>query len=317
MHSKQIVQAISDYQTIIIHRHVRPDPDAYGSQAGLKEIIKQTFPEKNVYIVGEEDPSLHFLTRMDVVDDDTYEGALVIVCDTANAERISDHRYNKGDKLIKIDHHPNVDPYGDFIWVDTKASSTSEMIYDFYLQTKADGLHMNDRAARFLYGGIVGDTGRFLFPSTTEKTFRFAAELVGYKFDRTELYGGIYNIKDNIARLRGYILQHFTLSASGMCSIKLTKNILDKYHIQPMESGQLIGVLGEIEGIVAWVFFIEETDLIRVRIRSKGPVINKIAVKYDGGGHPLAAGASVYSWEETEQVIEDLEKACATYNETN
>ena len=55
-------------------------------------------------------------------------------------ERICDKRYSLGDKLIKIDHHPNEDPYGDLLWVDTNASSCSEMIYEFYLFGKDTGL---------------------------------------------------------------------------------------------------------------------------------------------------------------------------------
>ncbi|WP_164668383.1 DHH family phosphoesterase [Virgibacillus doumboii] len=315
MNIEKIINTIKNYDTIIIHRHVRPDPDAYGSQAGLKELIVETFPHKNVKIVGEADPSLEFLAKMEEIDDELYQEALVIVCDTANAARICDQRYNLGKKLIKIDHHPNVDEYGDLMWVDTTSSSTSEMIYDLYLYGKNDGWKLNDEAARLLYAGIVGDTGRFLFPSTSKKTFQHAAELVTYNFDRSSLYDGIYNIQDNIARMRGYILQNFKLLPSGMSTIKLTKDIMEKFNVNPTDTGQLVGVLGDIEGIKAWVFFIEETDLIRVRLRSKGPVINEIAAKYDGGGHPMAAGASVKSWEETENVIKDLQEACLAYDE--
>lgn len=310
---EKIIQTIKEYDTIIIHRHVRPDPDALGSQAGLKEIIKQSFPHKKVFAVGEEDPSLHFLVRMDQISDHVYEKALVIVCDTANAARICDTRYELGEKIIKIDHHPNVDQYGDLRWVDTTASSTSEIIYTFYLQAIKEGFQMNNTAARLIYAGIVGDTGRFLFSNTTKKTFQYAAELVTYDFDRSHLYTNLYSVKDNIARLKGYILQCFELSPSGMSSIKLTKAILDEYRIDPKESGALVGTLGDIEGIKAWVIFIEEENLIRVRLRSKGPVINEIAAKYNGGGHPMAAGASVYSWEETDHVIRELEQVCRLY----
>jgi bifunctional oligoribonuclease and PAP phosphatase NrnA len=310
MSIQAIQEAIKAYNTIIIHRHVRPDPDALGSQAGLSEIIKASYPEKQVYVVGDDDPSLTFLVEMDTIDDAVFEKALIIICDTANTGRIDDKRYMLGEKIIKIDHHPNVDQYGDISWVDTTASSTSEMIYEFYL--KADGLTLNDKAARLLYGGIVGDTGRFLFPSTTTKTLQYAAELVTYNFDRTRLYDGIYNVKDNIARMRGYILQNFTLD-EGLSVIKLTKDILSKFDISPLETGQLVGTLGEVEGILAWVFFIEEEDQIRVRLRSKGPVINEIAAKYNGGGHPLASGASIYSWEESEQVVQDLKEIVQYY----
>ncbi|MEI3606044.1 bifunctional oligoribonuclease/PAP phosphatase NrnA [Pseudogracilibacillus sp. SE30717A] len=313
MAKQKILNKITEYETIIIHRHVRPDADALGSQCGLKEMIRLSFPEKEVYAVGEEDPALHFFARMDVIDDAKYENALVIVCDTANTGRISDQRYTLGKEVIKIDHHPNNDPYGDTMWVDTSASSTSEMIFDFYKFDEHGVLRLNSQIARLIYGGIVGDTGRFLFPSTSNKTFKYAAELIEYPFDRSALYNGLYDIQEDIARLRGYVLQNFTLSPAGMSSIKLTKDILNKFKVEPIDTGKLVGVLGDVQGIKAWVFFIEEDDVIRVRVRSKGPVINELAAKYNGGGHPLAAGASIQSWEEANKFVNDLEELCAKY----
>lgn len=312
--TKEIIEAIKEFDKIILHRHVRPDPDAYGSQAALAEIIKVTFPKKQVYIVGEEDPSLHFLVRMDEITDSVYENALVIICDTANRERISDQRYALAKQIIKIDHHPDVDSYGDIEWIDTSASSTSEMIYEFYLEAKSEGFQMTTTAARLIYAGIVGDTGRFLFPSTTAKTFQYVSELVQYDIDRTEVYDGMYRTTERIARLKGYILQHFTLDESGMSTIRLSKDLLDSFQVSPLETGKVVGILGEIEGLKAWVFFIEESaDLIRVRLRSKGPIINEIAAKYNGGGHPLASGATVNSWEEADALIKDLKEVCMDY----
>ncbi|HLS06772.1 MAG TPA: bifunctional oligoribonuclease/PAP phosphatase NrnA, partial [Bacillota bacterium] len=294
MVKQQIIEWIQAYERIIIHRHVRPDPDAYGSQAGLQRMIQLSFPKKEVYIVGEEDPDLHYLARMDEISNDKYNDALVIVCDTANTGRICDQRYKLGKKIVKIDHHPNVDPYGDLLWVDTDASSTSEMIYELFLAGKDNGLVLDAQAARLIYAGIVGDTGRFLFPSTTPKTFTYVAELVSYEFDRSELYDGMYNVKQNIARLRGHILKDFTISDNGVSTVKLPQDILATYDVNALESGQLVRTLGDIEGIIAWAFFVEEKPgLIRVRLRSKGPVINEIAARFNGGGHPLASGATV------------------------
>lgn len=310
MEIKKIIAYIEQYETIIIHRHVRPDADAYGSQSGLAEIIKQSFPNKKVYIVGKEDPSLDYLAKMDTVADEQFNGALIIVCDTANTERIDDQRYLLGEKIIKIDHHPNNDVYGDLQWVDTNASSTSEMIYEFYLTAKESGFKFNSQAARFTFAGIVGDTGRFLYPSTNTKTFQYVADLVSYDFDRTKLYNEMYETKENIARLRGYILQNYQLTGNGVSEVRLTKEILKKYHVTALETGQLVSMLGDLEGIKAWVFFIEEDKIIRVRLRSKSIVINKIATKYNGGGHPLASGASVQTWEEADQVVKDLEEIC-------
>ncbi|MEK4028490.1 bifunctional oligoribonuclease/PAP phosphatase NrnA [Pseudobacillus sp. FSL P4-0506] len=306
----QIIQKIKEYDTIIIHRHVRPDPDAYGSQGGLAEMILASFPHKKVYTVGKEEPTLAYLRKLDVIADEVYEGALVIVCDTANQERICDRRYRLGKEWIKIDHHPNEDPYGDLLWVDTSASSVSEMIYDLYKSGKEEGLSLNDEAARLLFAGIVGDTGRFLYPSTTRRTMVFAGELLQFDFDRDELFNRMYETDEKVLKLQGYILQTFNLSASGAASVVLRKELLEEFQVAPSEASLLVSTLGNVKGIKAWVFFIEEEDQIRVRLRSKKPVINEIAKRYKGGGHPLAAGASVYSWEEAENVAADLEKLC-------
>ncbi|MBA9025880.1 DHH family phosphoesterase [Peribacillus huizhouensis] len=303
----EILEVIRSYQTIIIHRHVRPDPDAYGSQGGLAEILKTSFPEKNIYTVGKEEESLNYLRRLDTISDDVYLGALVIVCDTANVERICDDRYRQGDKLIKIDHHPNDDSYGDIRWVDTSASSTSEMIYEFYLHGKDKGLKMNDDTARLLFAGMVGDTGRFLYPSTSEKTFLYAGELIHYAFSRPELFTAMYDVEEKIVRLNGYVLQHFEVLTSGVGKMVITKEILTQFDTTPAEASLLVSALGSVKGLKAWVFFIEEEKEIRVRLRSKGPVINGVAKRYNGGGHPMAAGASIYSWSEVEHVIRDLE----------
>src|SRR5699024_77525 len=92
-------------------------------------------------------------------------------------------------------------------------------------------------------------------------------------------------------RLRGYVLSHFKLEESGMCSIKLQQDILEKYDVTTQETGQLVQTLSDIEGMKAWVFFIEESDCIRVRLRSKGPIINTIAQQFNSGVNPLSLDA--------------------------
>jgi len=311
---RQIIDTIASYETIVIHRHVRPDPDAYGSQLGLKELILANYPEKKVYAVGEHDSSLSFLAQPDQIADEVYENALVIVTDTANTERIDDQRYTKGKMLVKIDHHPNDDQYGDLLWVDTTASSCSEMIYVLFEQGKeiADW-QLSDASARLLFAGIVGDTGRFQFPSTTVKTFKVASELITYNFDRNEIFDGMYEMEPKLLTLQGYIYQNFIMDEHGAAYVKLTKELLAEFNVVPSEASLLVGCLGSVKGICAWVIFIEEEDQIRVRLRSKGPVINTLAKEFNGGGHPLASGATAYSWQEAQRVITRLQEICKAY----
>jgi len=311
---RQIIDTIASYETIIIHRHVRPDPDAYGSQQGLKELILANYPEKKVFAVGEHDESLSFLANPDDVTDAIYDNALVIVTDTANTERVDDQRYIKGKMIIKIDHHPNDDAYGDLLWVDTNASSCSEMIYELFEEGKqVANWILPDASARLLFAGIVGDTGRFQFPSTTVKTFKIAGELIAHNFDRNQIFDGMYEMDQKLLNLQGYIYQNFKMDEYGAAHIKLTKELLAEFNVVPSEASLLVGCLGSVKGICAWVVFIEEVDQIRVRLRSKGPIINTLAKEFNGGGHPLASGATAYSWEEANHVITRLQEICKSY----
>lgn len=309
---KQLFQEIEAYETIIIHRHVRPDPDALGSQAGLAFLIKDNYPEKQVFIVGEEVESLHYLVRMDSVSDDVYQGALVIVCDTANQERISDPRYRNGARLLKIDHHPNIDPYGDWMWVDTTASSVSEMIASLYEMNPA--LILSTDAARVLYAGIVGDTGRFLFNNTTPATHRRSALLLEKDIHAQKLIEQMDDMPLALIRFQGVVLQKFEFLEGGVGHMRVTKDLLETWGLTAQGASTLVNSFAGLQGLKAWVFFIEEPDQIRVRLRSKGPVINKLAERYNGGGHPMASGASVYSWDTCDTLLGELIEICKDYD---
>ena len=312
---RQIIDTIKQNETIILHRHVRPDPDAYGSQIGLAELIRVNYPEKKVYVVGEHEDSLSFLAQPQEIRDELFDGALIIVTDTANTERVDDQRYKTGAFVIKIDHHPNDDAYGDLLWVDTTASSCSEMIYDLFEEARNyANWTMPDNAARLLFAGIVGDTGRFIFPSASEKTFETAGHLIKYDFNRTELFDGMYEMDRKLLHLQGYIYQNFLMDDNGAAYIKLSQDILHEFDVTASETSLLVGSLGNVKGICAWVMFIEEPNSIRVRLRSKGPVINTLAKKYNGGGHPLASGATANTWEEVDQVIAELQQICQDFN---
>ena len=166
---------------------------------GLKALLTHHFPEKTIKAVGYNEPTLTWMAEMDTVQDSDYQGALAIICDTANRPRIDDKRYEQADFTIKIDHHPNDDIYGDLSWVDTSSSSASEMIALFAQENQ---LALSSEAARLLYAGIVGDTGRFLYPSTSARTFRIASQLREIDFDFTIINGHIDKTADaNIGTL--------------------------------------------------------------------------------------------------------------------
>jgi len=310
---EDILAQIKDYGTIIIHRHQRPDPDAIGSQVGLAELLRASFPNKQIYQVGGPTEGLDYLAEMQKIDEAAYQEALVIVTDTANAPRISDDRYNLGAKLIKIDHHPNDEPYGDFIWVQDEASSCSEIIADFW-QLFPDELRMTKEAARLLYAGIVGDTGRFLYPSTSSHTLRIAADLIDYGFDYAGLNRQIEQISKNVARLSGYVYQNLQVDESGAARVTFDNEMLAEFGVSDAQTSGVVPLPGMIEGVLAWAIFVQQPEgYYRVRMRSKGPAINEIAKRYHGGGHALASGANVKDLEQAQELYEEVKELCKNY----
>ena len=309
----EILAEIKTYDRIIIHRHQRPDPDALGSQVGLAEILRATFPQKEIYQVGETVEGLRFLAEMQIVDDQVYEGALVIVTDTANAPRISDDRFKLGEKLIKIDHHPNDEPYGDLVWVDTKASSCSEMITEFALMFPNE-LTLNTSAARLLYAGIVGDTGRFLYPATTARTLEITADLRRYPFDASALNREIEQMPMKVAKLSGYLYQNIQVDENGAGKVILSQELLSQYGIDDSETAAVVSLPGVIDEVLAWGIFVQQPEgYYRVRLRSKGPIINELAKKHHGGGHPLASGASAKDLAEVAEIYDEIKEICHAY----
>ncbi|HGD5585144.1 TPA: bifunctional oligoribonuclease/PAP phosphatase NrnA [Streptococcus agalactiae] len=303
---QQILDKIKEYDTIIIHRHMRPDPDALGSQIGLRDIIRHNFPKKKVLATGFDEPTLAWIAKMDQVTDQDYQGALVVVTDTANTPRIDDERYKKGDFLIKIDHHPNDEVYGDLSYVDTNASSASEIVTDFALSCD---LLLSTSAARVLYNGIVGDTGRFLYPATTSKTLKIASKLREFDFDFSSMARQMDSFPFKIAKLQGFIFEQLKIDKNGAACVTLTQEDLKRFDVTDAETAAIVGVPGKIDIVESWAIFVEQSDgHYRVRLRSKSHIINEIAKRHNGGGHPLASGANSYSLEENQAIYQEIQE---------
>lgn len=303
-HYKDILNLINEYDEIIILRHIRPDPDAIGAQLGLKAILQNIFPNKSIAALGEEEPSLTYLGRMDAVT--TVGDPLVIVVDTAGAGRI-DGDVTAGTQIVKIDHHPNNDPYGDINIVETGVSSTSELIFMLSNLWGFDNDYINDESARLLFSGIAGDTGRFLFDNTSSMTHWIASELKKFDFDATKDMGMMNRQSINQFRFKGYLIDNFEMTDKGVLSVWVPASVLSEYDLNSNEASMSVNLYREMEEAEIWFMAVEEEDDIRVRLRSKKTVINDVAETFGGGGHPLASGISLSSKEKIGGLIEALD----------
>lgn len=310
----EIYNKIKEYPTIILHRHTSPDPDALGSQAGLARAIKAKFPNKKVLCAGENDEGdLIWINKMDEVKPSDYKGALVITTDCANTPRISNKNYDKGDLLIKIDHHPDVDPYADMSYVDSKAPAAAQIVYDFLV---AEGFEITPDIAYPLYAGIVGDTGRFMYPETNAHTFAVASKLAATGININEIARNISDVTFAQAKLQAAVLDFMTVDPSGAAYAVLTQKELKKLGIDDDQASVTVSTPGRIKDIKAWNVFVERPDgTFRVHYRSKGPVLNKLAEKHNGGGHALAAGANAKDMAEVKQIFAEVVDVTKKYNE--
>ena len=310
----EIYQKITQYDTIILHRHTSPDPDALGSQAGLARSLKLQFPNKRILCAGENDEGdLAWINHMDQVTEQDYEGALVITTDTGNTARISNKLYSKGDFLIKIDHHPDVEPYADMSFVDDQAPAASQIVADFIITEK---MPLTAEVAYPLYAGIVGDTGRFMYPETTDHTFKIAAKLAATGININEIARNISDVTFEQAKLQAEVLEYMKVDASGAAYAILTLDTLHKLGVDSEQASCTVSTPGRIKDIIAWNVFVEKPDgTFRVHYRSKGPVINELAAKHDGGGHALASGANAKDMAEVKQIFAELVQVTKEYQE--
>ena len=304
---EQVLKAITDHEVIIIHRHTNPDGDALGSQIGLKHIILANFPEKTVYTVGDEAGRYAFMADsvMDEITDEVYEDALAIILDTSARKLISDDRYDKAAMTVRMDHHLFCEKIADIEVVDSACESCCGLITDFCMTC---GLTLPAEAAEALYTGMVTDSGRFRYDSVSARTYRAAAFLMQHPIDTNELYRNLYANDYEQMKLRAQFVLKIKFTQKNVAYIYTT---LDEVNSYPADlfgiSRGMVSTMADIKGVDIWVNFTETDRGVLCELRSSRFNINPIAVKYGGGGHAKASGATVKDRAEAMAMLADLD----------
>ena len=302
----QLLEKIKEFDTIVIHRHSNPDGDALGSQIGLKNILKENFPEKTVYVVGDMTARFSFMedSVMDVIDDSVYENALAIVLDTSASHLISDDRYKTAKATARMDHHIFCEKICELEVTDPSYESCCGLITEFAIKC---GLRLNPLAAKSLYTGMVTDSGRFRYDSTTSQTFRLASRLLEERFDTGEVYAGLYADDFEHVKLRAQFILKINFTECNVGYIYTTKEELASYGVSTFTiSRGMVGTMGDLRGVDIWVNFTETEEGVLAELRSSKYNINTVAVKYGGGGHQKASGATLENREVAMAMLEDL-----------
>ncbi len=311
----QILEKIREYERVLLFRHTRPDGDCMGATKGMKALLKATFPEKEILIIDSETSDyLAFLGPDDApIDEDKYKEALGIVIDVGTTRRISNQQYRLCREIIKIDHHIDIEPYGDLMWVEPDRSSACEMIAAFYAACR-DELVITKEAATFIYTGMVTDSGRFRFEGVTGDTLRLAALLLDQGIDTESLYANLYTVEYDSLKFKAYVYSQMQRTENGVAYIHISRQDQERFGLTLESASAAISYLEGIRGCLCWLAFIECPDSdTRVRLRSRFVTINEVAENYHGGGHACASGATVYSREEEEMLIREADEVVRAY----
>lgn len=315
---RDIYKIIRKYDTIVLARHISPDPDAIASQIALRDAIKLTFPHKEVYAIGAGVSKFKYLGILDKPDISEINNCLLIVLDVPNFARVDSIEELNYKALLKIDHHPAEDIKGDVDWTDDTMSSTCEMIANLLFNTP---LRYDKTTAEVLYIGMVFDSDRFLLPNTSARTLKTAYELVSRnQINFVSLYDNLYERSLNEEKFRAYLINHLTVSENKFAFIYVPAEDLKKYHVEASNVSNQVNNFYYINEIICWMFvtFDERNNIYKANIRSRGPVINEVANKYNGGGHKFASGCRTQDYEVIEALASELDNVCKEYvNEEN
>lgn len=299
----QLFKDIEAFQSVVIFRHDKPDLDALGSQVGLYYAIKDNFPEKNVYMVGDDSLKYGFIGKMQTVSDEVIKESLAIILDVSVSYLVSDKRYQTAKKIWVIDHHKNDCDITENWLCDTSRIAAAE--YVAYLLIE-EGYKISKEAATALYGGIVTDSGRFLYGTRLDNTFDIASKLISFGANQKFIYDNIYieSLKDR--EMKNYFTSRIQMK-DGVAWLENGKEVFDRYPVEFNDiSRGMLSLMSGVKEIEIWCNFTfdKDTNMVKCEFRSRRVPIVDIAKELGGGGHELACGCSIKDFSEVPAVID-------------
>lgn len=303
---KEFLELIKQYDCIAIFRHVRPDGDAMFSALSLYTFLKENFKDKKIKVGGYDE--YEKINKIDKISDKFIMDSLAIVVDTSTRDRVDDLRYSQAKCVVKIDHHPVADDFGNLNIVDSAASACAELIADILFSREFKDYYISPKVCEYLYCGIITDTINFRTSSVTCRTMDIACKLIK---------NGDLKISDLVEYLMDKDLDtfHKVSKIRNYLKIKekfgyifLNQKQLKKLEISAVDAKNNIDEIGKISDLMVWAFAVEEEDgLYSVSLRSKrGYVVNLIAQSYGGGGHANASGIKGITRKQLNTLFDEL-----------
>ena len=299
MGNMRILDLVGNCRTIGISGHENPDGDCVGSCVGMALFLRKKLPGARVDIFLEKiPPELESnIPGTDTVIHDyrtevsRYDAFILLDTGTQRCGGAGP-LFDKALCRINIDHHISNPGCGDFNYIDGKAGSACELVYDCI-----DKEDLDAQIAQALYVGIVTDTGCFRFDSTRESTMQTAGKLMTYGFDFSSIVREVYYERSYIQmKVLGEAFRNAHLRADGLMILSvMDRNMQQKLNAGRMDMEGVSEQLVQTRGVDLSVFIYEvEEGLWRCSLRSNRIVnVSAIAQHIGGGGHIRASGCSV------------------------
>ncbi len=298
---REIISAIRNNERFMLATHVRPDGDAIGSVLGMRLMLRRMGKLADVYVQDSFPPEFAFLPETEGVASKPPESAkydVAIFLDCGDFERVGDEIAQftsaRVPFLINIDHHCPNKPFGNIYWVETSASSTCEMLFDFCMHLS---LAPDPQLASLLYTGILTDTGSFRFSNTNRRVFEIVSVLIQAGADPAHIANQVYDSgSPEKLNLLAKVLETVEFHAgSRIATAELTRGMLASTSATYMDSEGFINYLRSVKSVDLAILFREGNDgLIHVSLRSKNGIdVARLAQKHGGGGHKQAAACRI------------------------
>jgi phosphoesterase RecJ-like protein len=292
---RRILRALEGPGPVLITGHVKPDGDFLGSALGLAGWL-ESGGRSAVVVSTDGVPSPYgFLPGADrVVKEFTVDaaGRTAVVLDTPSLARTGAPAgyFERAERLINIDHHPDNEDFGDPVLVDPTASSVALLVSEILAPSARP---MDAAAATALYTGILTDTGGFRFTNTDSRTLRAAAELAALGARPSETARAVYgSLAPEELKLLGFVLSSIETELSGRVSVlTVTDDMRARAGVTEEGIEGLASHGRRVEGTEVAVLIREEGGRVRISLRSAGSLdVGSVARSLGGGGHRAAAG---------------------------
>lgn len=302
MRFQPIIDFIERNQGFILTAHETPDADALGSEIAMSGILKylgkdvvilNADPAPSMFEFMDPDGTIHVLDDPAEIPADVEKRSLLIldVNDVKNIGNVSVEILPRVREYFIIDHHERENSMTTSNLIEEDASSTCELLFGLAERLEVP---LDFVTAQALYAGIVYDTGSFVYPKTTARTFTAAHKLVSAGVVPNDVYANMYeNNSISFLLLQSKVLASLELHYDRHVAVQyMLRNTLEDAGAQYEEGQSLINIPLKSRDVRVSVFFKEnEEGMLRCSLRSKGNIdVAKIAQQHGGGGHKTAAG---------------------------